>query len=86
LYKILYSKFSSQQSLAAGEYNAYSYDWSRYGWPPVFRNLAKKATAEQHEVIVLAEEPRPAYDSVQLSAFFSGKTAEDLSRYPTRLF
>jgi NAD(P)H-nitrite reductase large subunit len=31
------------------------------------------------EVTVLAEEPRPAYDRVQLSAFFSGKTADDLS-------
>jgi nitrite reductase (NADH) large subunit len=28
---------------------------------------------------VLGEEPRPAYDRVQLSAFFSGKTAADLS-------
>ena len=37
-------------------------------------NLAKKATVP-HEVIVLAEEPRPAYDRVQLSAFFNGKTA-----------
>ena len=31
------------------------------------------------DTTVLAEEPRPAYDRVQLSAFFSGKTAEDLS-------
>jgi len=31
------------------------------------------------EVIVLCEEPRPAYDRVHLSEFFSGKTAEDLS-------
>ena len=30
-------------------------------------------------ITVLAEEPRPAYDRVQLSAFFSGKTADDLS-------
>jgi nitrite reductase (NADH) large subunit len=28
---------------------------------------------------VLGEEPRPAYDRVQLSAYFSGKTAADLS-------
>ena len=47
--------------------------------------LAKKATAP-HEVIVLAEEPRPAYDRVQLSAFFSGKTAEDLSVTPHDFF
>ncbi|MDM0073665.1 nitrite reductase large subunit NirB [Variovorax sp. J2P1-59] len=31
------------------------------------------------EVTVLCEEPRPAYDRVHLSEFFSGKTAEDLS-------
>src|SRR5882724_11717972 len=31
------------------------------------------------DVTVLGEEPRPAYDRVQLSAFFSGKTADDLS-------
>ena len=29
--------------------------------------------------VVLGEEPRAAYDRVQLSAFFSGKTADDLS-------
>ena len=39
-------------------------------------NLASKSS-EQHEVIVLAEEARPAYDRVQLSGFFSGKTAEE---------
>ncbi|MES0874937.1 nitrite reductase large subunit NirB [Sinimarinibacterium thermocellulolyticum] len=31
------------------------------------------------DITVLCEEPRPAYDRVQLSAFFSGKTADDLS-------
>ena len=31
------------------------------------------------QVTVLGEESRPAYDRVQLSAFFGGKTAEDLS-------
>ena len=33
----------------------------------------------QAEVTVLCEEPRPAYDRVHLSEFFSGKTADDLS-------
>src|SRR5690242_16137988 len=37
------------------------------------RGLAHSATT------VVCEEPRPAYDRVQLSAFFSGKTAADLS-------
>lgn len=31
------------------------------------------------EVTVFCEEPRPAYDRVQLTSFFSGKTASDLS-------
>ena len=31
------------------------------------------------EISVLCEEPRPAYDRVHLTSFFSGKTAEDLS-------
>ncbi|WP_027017052.1 nitrite reductase large subunit NirB [Comamonas composti] len=33
----------------------------------------------QADVTVIAEEPRPAYDRVHLSEFFSGKSAEDLS-------
>jgi nitrite reductase (NADH) large subunit len=35
---------------------------------------------------VFAEESRPAYDRVQLSSFFSGKTAEDLSLAPPGFF
>jgi nitrite reductase (NADH) large subunit len=35
---------------------------------------------------VVAEESRPAYDRVQLSSFFSGKTAEDLSLAPQSFF
>jgi len=35
--------------------------------------------ASQYEITVLCEEPRPAYDRVYLSSYFSGKTAEDLS-------
>lgn len=33
----------------------------------------------EFDITVLCEEPRPAYDRVHLSEFFSGKTAEDLS-------
>jgi nitrite reductase (NADH) large subunit len=36
-------------------------------------------TQGKYEITVLCEEPRPAYDRVQLSGFFSGKTADDLS-------
>ncbi len=35
--------------------------------------------ATNWQVTVLCEEPRPAYDRVHLSEFFSGKSAEDLS-------
>jgi nitrite reductase (NADH) large subunit len=38
-----------------------------------------QASNVQYEITVLCEEPRPAYDRVQLSGFFSGKTAADLS-------
>ena len=37
-------------------------------------------------ITVIGEEPRPAYDRVQLSAFFSGKTAADLSLVATDFF
>ena len=38
------------------------------------------------EITVLCEEPRPAYDRVQLSGFFSGKTAADLSLVSSEFF
>ena len=38
------------------------------------------------EITVLCEEPRPAYDRVQLSGFFSGKTAQDLSLVSPEFF
>lgn len=38
------------------------------------------------DITVLGEEPRPAYDRVQLSAFFSGKTPADLSLVETGFF
>ncbi|SFU97343.1 nitrite reductase large subunit NirB [Pseudoduganella namucuonensis] len=41
-------------------------------------SLAATPVADM-QVTVLCEEPRPAYDRVHLSEFFSGKSAEDLS-------
>ncbi|QBE64238.1 nitrite reductase large subunit NirB [Pseudoduganella lutea] len=41
-------------------------------------SLADNPVADMH-VTVLCEEPRPAYDRVHLSEFFSGKSADDLS-------
>ena len=47
----------------------------------VGQRLLEYVTGETHdfEITVLCEEPRPAYDRVQLSAFFSGKSADQLS-------
>jgi nitrite reductase (NADH) large subunit len=47
----------------------------------VGQRLLERIVAERGEfdVTVLCEEPRAAYDRVQLSSFFSGKTATDLS-------
>ena len=41
--------------------------------------LTDKDTAGEYQIITFCEEPRPAYDRVHLSAYFDGKTAEDLS-------
>jgi nitrite reductase (NADH) large subunit len=38
------------------------------------------------EITVLCEEPRAAYDRVQLTSFFSGKSANDLSLVPENFF
>src|SRR5688572_24439138 len=51
------------------------------------RLLEKLATAQHdYSITVLCEEPRPAYDRVGLSGFFSGKSAEDLSLVPQGFF
>ncbi|KUN91642.1 nitrite reductase large subunit NirB [Streptomyces caeruleatus] len=41
--------------------------------------LAARGLTATHRVVVLCEEPRPAYDRVALTSYFSGKTPEDLS-------
>src|SRR5260370_10225046 len=41
--------------------------------------LADNNPAGGLDITVLTEEPRPAYDRVRLSEFFSGKSAQDLS-------
>src|SRR4051812_3242146 len=38
------------------------------------------------EITVFCEEPRPAYDRVQLTSYFSGKTADDLNLAPKKFF
>ncbi|MER7760279.1 nitrite reductase large subunit NirB [Streptomyces sp. NPDC097619] len=39
-------------------------------------------TGRTHRIVVLAEEPRPAYDRVHLTSYFSGTRPEDLSLTP----
>ena len=41
--------------------------------------LAERGLTATHRVVVLCEEPRPAYDRVALTSYFSGKTPDDLS-------
>jgi nitrite reductase (NADH) large subunit len=44
------------------------------------------ARSKDCEITVFSEEPRPAYDRVQLTSFFSGKSAQDLNVVPDRFF
>ena len=44
------------------------------------------ARGTEHEITVFCEEPRPAYDRVQLTSYFSGRTASDLNVVPERFF
>ncbi|MEU9881222.1 nitrite reductase large subunit NirB [Streptomyces phaeochromogenes] len=41
--------------------------------------LAERGLTATHRVVVLCEEPRPAYDRVQLTSYFSGTTPAELS-------
>ena len=49
-------------------------------------SLVNSPLQEQYQVITFCEEPRPAYDRVHLSAFFSGKSAEDLALVSASFF
>jgi nitrite reductase (NADH) large subunit len=54
----------------------------------VGQRLLETLVAESHgfHITVLCEEPRPAYDRVQLSSFFAGKSAADLALAPADFF
>ncbi|MFE7385440.1 nitrite reductase large subunit NirB [Streptomyces zhihengii] len=41
--------------------------------------LADRGVTERARIVVLCEEPRPAYDRVKLTSYFSGNTPDDLS-------
>jgi nitrite reductase (NADH) large subunit len=42
-------------------------------------NLVASSIKDKFDIVTFCEEPRPAYDRVHLSEFFSGKTAQDLA-------
>ncbi|WP_192828694.1 hypothetical protein [Methylocucumis oryzae] len=42
-------------------------------------SLVASPAREQFDIITFCEEPRPAYDRVHLSSYFSGTSAEELS-------
>lgn len=44
--------------------------------------LVEKKLQDTYDITVFGEEPRPAYDRVHLSEYFSGKTADDLLMAP----
>ncbi len=48
--------------------------------------LTGRVSGDAVEVTVFCEEPRAAYDRVQLTSFFAGKSAIDLSVVPERFF
>ena len=41
-------------------------------------NLIQHEDSANYEIVTFVEEPRLAYDRVQLSGYFSGKTVDDL--------
>jgi nitrite reductase (NADH) large subunit len=49
----------------------------RHGRPALSR--AGRGRSDDFDITTFCEEPRPAYDRVQLTSFFSGKSAADLS-------
>ena len=48
--------------------------------------MTESKTRDRYDITVFCEEPRPAYDRVHLSEFFSGKTADDLSMVSHEFF
>ncbi|WP_374756480.1 nitrite reductase large subunit NirB [Dyadobacter sediminis] len=48
--------------------------------------IARNKNQDQFSITVFGEEPRAAYDRVHLSAFFAGKSADDLTMAPTEWY
>jgi nitrite reductase (NADH) large subunit len=52
----------------------------------LLEQLVSRMNGAKPKVTVFCEEPRPAYDRVQLTSFFSGKSAADLNLVPAGFF
>lgn len=52
----------------------------------LLENLVETGAHQHFNILTFSEEPRPAYDRVGLSSFFSGKSADDLSLIPEGFF
>src|SRR6188508_3310874 len=48
--------------------------------------LTNRRSSDALDITVFGEEPRAAYDRVQLTSFFAGKSAIDLNVVPARFF
>lgn len=48
--------------------------------------LLEKDVDKRFDIVTFCEEPRPAYDRVHLSEYFTGKTAEDLTLQPLKWY
>jgi nitrite reductase (NADH) large subunit len=48
--------------------------------------VVENGLTETYQIVTFCEEPRPAYDRVHLSEYFTGKTAADLSLAPEGFF
>ena len=48
--------------------------------------MVENGLTETYQIVTFCEEPRPAYDRVHLSEYFTGKTAADLSMAPEGFF
>lgn len=52
----------------------------------LLRRLVQNGGAAAYSITVIGEEPRPCYDRVNLTDFFTGKTAEDLLLSPRQWY
>ena len=47
---------------------------------------SERGLTERYDIVVVGEEPRPAYDRVALTSFFDAQSADELSLLPGRRY